>query len=76
MQKQRMAELIKKAAEIREASFIKPDYQPYGEYAKTICESAIEACKNEPEPEIGFIIGLALDAWWNDACDWADSPHI
>jgi hypothetical protein len=69
--------IIKDGADIREDSYHAINNyngQISGEYTKTCMEACVEASPNNPE--IGWIIGLALDGWWNDALDWANKPHI
>lgn len=71
--------IILDGADIREASYVRLpnieiDGKTYhnGKYTKTIIASCIEAANGDP---IGYILGLALDGWWNDALNWAEKPH-
>lgn len=62
--------ILKDGAAIREASYNKEEQR----YTKHSTDACVEA--SPTNPEIGWLIGLALDGWWNDALEWADKPHV
>ena len=72
-----IAQMVKDAARVREESYDEaaadieektkeyPNFSQF--YRKTLREATTEV--NE---EIGELLFLALDGWWNDSLDWAD----
>lgn len=70
MDTQRVAYILKLGADKREASYNKEDQR----YELSPMEACVEIADSE-EKEIAWLIGLALDGWWNDALDWANNPH-
>lgn len=68
MNKQEAAKILIRGAEIRENSFdtVEKRY-------KLNCQDACAQAAKEIsiDEELGHILGLALDGWWNDALDWA-----
>lgn len=67
-----IAALVKRAAEVREASYVRaPEGSALmcGSYAKTVQDSADEVCADKND---AYLIGCFLFMCWNDALDWAD----
>lgn len=59
----------RKAADHASATQKYPDYASF--YAISQQQACLDACTEIGEPALGFLLYLALDAWWNDCNDWA-----
>lgn len=75
------AELIEKAAEIREQSYVRGDQNGlsfnHGYYTKTYDVAAQEAAElMKVDKAYGQIVGLLLFGTWNDALEWAKEHGI
>lgn len=78
MHKHQLAELIYKAAEIREQSFVQGEevglYFRPGYYIKTPGVAAQEAAEVlKLDKDLGRLVGLLLTGTWNEALQWADA---
>ena len=77
-----LARIIKRGAQISEESYDHAEadrmtkeekYPQYSRcYKKTLEEACKEAAKEARVPELGRIVYLALNGWWNDSLDWAE----
>lgn len=65
----KLAEVIKLAAKLREDSWRD---SPFSGYELSLREACHRAAFQLDEMAVGQLVYLAMEAWWNDALDWAD----